>query len=51
VCGDRELARRLGVAARKQVAERADYEQCTDALESLYFDLVDKINTMQAETT
>jgi glycosyltransferase involved in cell wall biosynthesis len=51
VCGDRELARRLGVAARRQVTERANYEHCMNALEALYFDLVGKTNTMQAETT
>jgi glycosyltransferase involved in cell wall biosynthesis len=51
LCGDRELRRRLGVAARSVVIERADYERCMDALQSLYFDLVSGTNTRKLEAT
>lgn len=51
LCSDRELARRIGAAARNLVVERADYARCMDALESLYFDLLDKGNTLHPETT
>jgi glycosyltransferase involved in cell wall biosynthesis len=51
LCGDRELRRRLGAAARSLVVERADYERCMDALQSLYFDLLRRPDTAQPETT
>jgi glycosyltransferase involved in cell wall biosynthesis len=51
LCGDHELRRRLGAAARSVVVERADYEHCMDALQSLYFDLLGRTNTRQPQAT
>jgi len=51
LCGDHELRRRLGAAARSVVVERADYERCMDALQSLYFDLLDGTNSRQPQAT
>lgn len=49
LCADREFAGRLGTASRKLVIERADYDRCTDALESLYLDLTAKANIARPE--
>jgi glycosyltransferase involved in cell wall biosynthesis len=40
LCANRALRREITHAARKLVEERADYERCTDALESMYFELL-----------
>jgi L-malate glycosyltransferase len=39
-CSDPELARRMGAAGRRLVAERADYKRCMDALELEYRSLI-----------
>ncbi len=44
VCEDAELARRLGAASRRLVAERADYQRCMDLLEHEYRVLVDAVD-------
>jgi len=41
---DCELSRRIGVEGRKLVEERANYERCMDALESIYFQLLEARN-------
>jgi glycosyltransferase involved in cell wall biosynthesis len=41
VCGSPDLRRRFGAAGRRLVEERADYQRCMDALEALYFQLLE----------
>jgi glycosyltransferase involved in cell wall biosynthesis len=39
LCGSPDLRRRFGMAGRRLVEERADYQRCMDTLEALYFQL------------
>ena len=41
LCGSPDLRRRFGIAGRRQVEERADYQRCMDTLETLYFRLLE----------
>jgi L-malate glycosyltransferase len=45
---DHELRRRIGIAGRRLVEERADYRRCMDALEIEYRDLLDRIHPGKA---
>ena len=49
LCADHELRRRLGVAARSVVVERADYERCMDELQALYLDLLGRTDAHQPQ--
>jgi glycosyltransferase involved in cell wall biosynthesis len=50
LCADRALRRQIAVAGRDLVEQRADYERCTDALESLYFEVLGETSSLQTKT-
>jgi glycosyltransferase involved in cell wall biosynthesis len=47
---DRGLSQRIAAAGRQLVEQKADYERCTDALESLYFELLGETSLLHADT-
>jgi glycosyltransferase involved in cell wall biosynthesis len=48
---DRTLAQKIGLAGRRLVENKADYDKCMDQLESLYFALLAKGPFKQQEAT
>jgi glycosyltransferase involved in cell wall biosynthesis len=50
LCSNRTLSREIALAARQLVEERADYERCMDALESMYFELLGEAVPSEAST-